>query len=615
MLGADPPPTDRGARVTVTFAVGGAGAQTEIGVALAQSLRPGILDGRFRLALVAGVNPQVEQFFRETIARLGLEDALGHGVLIVREETKPAYFDRFNALMRETDVLWTKPSELSFYSALGHPDRDGAADRLARDEEHALAGRQGRGAAAVRAGDALEWLGDMLRDGVLAEKAFSGFVKNRKLGVYKIEEVLRTGTMVRETAPAAAVRAAGAACGILPRHARSRPARGVPRAAPGRRGARHAGLAARRAGLAAARLTAARGAGHGAAPPGRRAPAARGRRRARARRAVERRARQRVRAGRARPARASRPARRRPAAAGGDGPRHGPLREPRRGRRPGARARAARRVRAALPRDHARPRRRPREGRAARERGGPLRPRRPVALAGRRGAHPRAAQPGAGAVRAAAHDRAARRPRRRHRAAGRAVRRGGHAPRGPPHPRAPRRAGAPHRRGARRRAPPRDPRRRLQLAHLRPRHVAGAARRRAGAAVHAGGRAAPPAAAPGRGRRSASRCSTSWRGPGSRGTASTTASRRCGCASSGSRSCTRSSAPRPARRGGCSGRPSDAGGCGSTGSRGAAGAAAAATPCPDSTARAAPRTTRPSWRSSSNMERRLHAAATDPRRT
>ena len=48
---------------------------------------------------------------------------------------------------------------------------------------------------------ALEWLSDMLKDGVLAEKAFSGFVKNRKLGVYKIEEVLRTGTMVRETHP------------------------------------------------------------------------------------------------------------------------------------------------------------------------------------------------------------------------------------------------------------------------------------------------------------------------------------------------------------------------------------------------------------------------------
>jgi hypothetical protein len=187
--------------VTVTFAVGGAGAQTEIGVALAQSLRPGILDGRFRLALVAGVNPQVEQLFRETIARLGLEDALGHGVLIVREQTKPAYFDRFNALMRETDVLWTKPSELSFYSALGIPIVMAPPIGAHEVKNMRWLADKGAGLPQYAPANALEWLGDLLRDGVLAEKAFSGFVKNRKLGVYKIEEVLRTGTMVREQHP------------------------------------------------------------------------------------------------------------------------------------------------------------------------------------------------------------------------------------------------------------------------------------------------------------------------------------------------------------------------------------------------------------------------------
>jgi hypothetical protein len=48
---------------------------------------------------------------------------------------------------------------------------------------------------------ALEWLVDMLREGALAEKALNGFIKNRKLGVYKVEEVLATGTMPRETDP------------------------------------------------------------------------------------------------------------------------------------------------------------------------------------------------------------------------------------------------------------------------------------------------------------------------------------------------------------------------------------------------------------------------------
>lgn len=201
LLGEEPPPAGPDVPVTVTFAVGGAGAQSEIGVDVARSLAPGIRDGRFRLALVAGVNPRIEQVFREAIGRLGLEEQLGHGVFVVREETKPAYFDRFNALLRETDVLWTKPSELSFYSGLGLPIV--MAPPIGSQEVKNMRWLTDKGAAVAqyRPELAREWLGDLLRDGVLAEKAFSGFVKNRTLGVYKIEEVLRTGTMVRETHP------------------------------------------------------------------------------------------------------------------------------------------------------------------------------------------------------------------------------------------------------------------------------------------------------------------------------------------------------------------------------------------------------------------------------
>jgi hypothetical protein len=201
MLGERSQPASGGARVTVTFAVGGAGAQTEIGVQLAESLKPGILDGRFRLALVAGVNPLVEQWFHESVDRVGLGAALGDGVLIVREAAKSDYFKRFDALMRETDILWTKPSELSFYSGLGIPIV--MAPPLGSQEGKNMRWLMDKGAALPQYTPslALEWLSDMLNDGVLAEKAFSGFVKNRTLGVYKVEEVLRTGTMARETHP------------------------------------------------------------------------------------------------------------------------------------------------------------------------------------------------------------------------------------------------------------------------------------------------------------------------------------------------------------------------------------------------------------------------------
>jgi hypothetical protein len=197
----DRPVAEPGARVTVTFAVGGAGAQSEIGLMLAQALKPGILDHRFRLVLVAGVNPLVERLFREFVARIGLESTLGDGVQIVRESGKSAYFDRFNSLMRETDILWTKPSELSFYSALGIPII--MSPPIGSQETKNQRWLMDKGCALPQYTPtlALEWLTDMLNDGVFAEKALTGFIKNRKLGVYKIEEVLATSTMARETHP------------------------------------------------------------------------------------------------------------------------------------------------------------------------------------------------------------------------------------------------------------------------------------------------------------------------------------------------------------------------------------------------------------------------------
>ena len=201
LLGARPAPSDGHERVTITFAVGGAGAQTEIGIMLAQGLKEGIHDRRFRLILVAGVSRITEAIFREAIIKLGLESELGDGLLIVREDSKNQYFDRFNALMRETDLLWTKPSELSFYTGLGIPLV--MAPCIGAQESKNMKWLTDKGCALPQYNPlvALEWLSDLLKDGMLAEKALTGFIKNRKLGVYKIEEVLETSTMARETHP------------------------------------------------------------------------------------------------------------------------------------------------------------------------------------------------------------------------------------------------------------------------------------------------------------------------------------------------------------------------------------------------------------------------------
>jgi hypothetical protein len=187
--------------ITVTFAVGGAGAQVEIGQQLALSLKEGMLEGRFRLILVAGVNRAVEDNFRTYLGHIGIQPEIVPNIQIIREDTKSAYFERFNQILRVTDVLWTKPSELSFYSALGIPIV--VAPTIGAQEDKNQKWLMDKSCALPQYNplQAAEWLRDMVHDGVLAEKALNGFIKNRKLGVFKIEEVLRTGDMVRYSHP------------------------------------------------------------------------------------------------------------------------------------------------------------------------------------------------------------------------------------------------------------------------------------------------------------------------------------------------------------------------------------------------------------------------------
>ncbi len=201
ILGSRPLPVFGIEPVTITFAVGGAGAQVEIGQQLASSLKESIMNGEFRLKLIAGVNRRVEKIFNDYLYHIGLSPALYKGVEVVCEDIKSIYFDRFNSIMRETDILWTKPSELSFYSALGIPII--MAPTIGSQEDKNMKWLMDKSCAIPQYKPhlAAEWLRDMLKDGILAEKAFNGFMKNRKLGVYKIEEVLATGNLIRQTDP------------------------------------------------------------------------------------------------------------------------------------------------------------------------------------------------------------------------------------------------------------------------------------------------------------------------------------------------------------------------------------------------------------------------------
>ncbi len=187
-LGALPEP-DRRAPL-LTFAVGGAGAQVGMAGLFLERLRPLMEEERIRVALVAGTRREVADGFGVAIARAGVEPLVGHGLEIVRTDDLSSYFDRFHTLLAETDVLWTKPSELTFFTALGLPivfsSPVGAHERYNR--RWAI-----EAGAGLKQGDprfAAEWLLEWLADGTLAAAAWSGFMRLPKFGLYSILETM-----------------------------------------------------------------------------------------------------------------------------------------------------------------------------------------------------------------------------------------------------------------------------------------------------------------------------------------------------------------------------------------------------------------------------------------
>jgi hypothetical protein len=106
----------------LVFAVGGAGAQAELVQQFLPSLARSLRSGKMKLTLVAGLRPEVNSAFRRSIHACDLAAELENGqISILHSKDHSAYFRDFNELLARADVLWTKPSELSFFGALGIP--------------------------------------------------------------------------------------------------------------------------------------------------------------------------------------------------------------------------------------------------------------------------------------------------------------------------------------------------------------------------------------------------------------------------------------------------------------------------------------------------------------
>lgn len=177
--------------LTITFAVGGAGAQRELGSEIFKSLYNHIKDNKVHLNLVAGVRNDVYRYYENIVKKMGLDKK--RNISIVYAETKFEYFKKFNQVLNSTDILWTKPSELSFYAGLGLPiimaPAIGSQEYFNRQWLTSI----GAGVPQEDPRYTNEWLFDWLESGWLAQAAMEGFLGAPRNGAYHIEEVVLKG--------------------------------------------------------------------------------------------------------------------------------------------------------------------------------------------------------------------------------------------------------------------------------------------------------------------------------------------------------------------------------------------------------------------------------------
>ncbi len=180
--------------LTLTFAVGGAGAQRELGGKIVEELAEKIKKKKIRINLIAGIHRKVNAYFHQIVKKNHLDRYLGQEIRILYTPNKQEYLKKFNLWLRKTDILWTKPSELSFYTALGLPiiiaPPIGSQEKFNRE----FLINVGAGLEQKNLNYINDWLFDWINNGRLAEAAAQGFLELPKLGTYKIEEILSKKT-------------------------------------------------------------------------------------------------------------------------------------------------------------------------------------------------------------------------------------------------------------------------------------------------------------------------------------------------------------------------------------------------------------------------------------
>ena len=152
------------------------------------------MKGRIKLKFSAGIQKAVFEKILSYVNKHDLNDQLDGNIHIIYSGNLSEYFEKFNIALRTTDILWTKPSELSFYCGLGIPillaPSIGPHEKLNRQWLRELnAGLKPPGPPEY----AHQWIFDLRENGRFAASAWNGFLRARKLGTYKILNLMTTG--------------------------------------------------------------------------------------------------------------------------------------------------------------------------------------------------------------------------------------------------------------------------------------------------------------------------------------------------------------------------------------------------------------------------------------
>ena len=176
--------------LTLTFAIGGAGAQKKLAGEILTSLKGPLLKNKLTLRLAAGTKREIATFFFDEIKRVGVRSRLKKNLFVDWYQKRATYFTEFSRILRKTDILWTKPSELSFYTGAGIPiimaPSIGSQEQFNRVWLKMVGG--GVTQNDPRCTD--EWLFDWVNSGGLARIAWNGYIEAPTHGSYRIESIL-----------------------------------------------------------------------------------------------------------------------------------------------------------------------------------------------------------------------------------------------------------------------------------------------------------------------------------------------------------------------------------------------------------------------------------------